>query len=226
LFALRRTEFDARGHSGKKSLAIIKSADYGNDKRPAQVHSHKKDGLKVWDARDREFKDRVPSFNISTSLNIDLPIRFTANVALAAGYFTYGNLFRHHVDHRQLRDVMNTDPRTLDRGRSLHEQGLGHLTLRVDEYLREVSEEVDPALFILRSFCSAVKGSVIVAADGRCQYLLDRSRQTRRLQSASACPRGEDARRRPGSPDGSPFLEDCVLEMVGKRGCQPLEKSA
>ena len=166
LFALRRTEFDARDHSGKKPIAIIKSADYGYDKRPAQVHFHKRDGLKVWDARDREFKDRVPSVNISTSLNIDLPIRFTAKVALAAGYFTYGDLFRHHVDHRQLRDVMNTDPRNLDLERSLDDQGIGHLTLRVDDYLREVSEELEPTLFLLRSFCSAVKGSVIVLMPG------------------------------------------------------------
>ena len=166
LFALRRTEYDARGHSGKKPLAIIRNADYGDDKRPAQAHFHKRDGLKVWDARDREFKERVPSVNISTSLNIDLPMRFTAKVALAAGYFTYGDLFRHHVDHRQLRDVMNTDPRNLDLERSLDEQGLGHLTLRVDDYLREVSEELEPTLFLLRSFCSAVKGSVIVLMPG------------------------------------------------------------
>ena len=165
-FTLRRTEYDARGHSGKKPIAIIKSADYGDDKRPAQVHFHKKDGLRVWDAKDREFKERVPSVNISTSLNIDLPIRFTAKVALAAGYFTYGELFRHHVDHRQLRDVMNTDPRNLDPAKSLDEQGLGHLTLRVDDYLRETNEELEPTLFLLRSFCSAIRGSVIVLMPG------------------------------------------------------------
>ena len=166
LFALRRTEFDARGHSGKKPLATIKSANYGDGKRPAQVHFHRKDGLTVWDGRDREFKEGVPSVHISTSLNIDLPIRFTAKVALAAGYFAYGDLFRHDVDHRQLRDVMNTDPGNLDLDRSLGEQGLGHLTLRVDDYLREASEDTDPTLFLLRSFCSAVKGSVIVLMPG------------------------------------------------------------
>ena len=166
LFALKRTEYDARGHSGKKPLATIKSANYGDDKRPAQVHFHKKEGLKVWDARNREFRERVPNFHISTSLNIDLPVRFTAKVALAAGYFTYGDLFRHHVDHRQLRDVMNIDPSNLDLGRSLGEQGLGHLTLRVDDYLREVGEDTDPTLFLLRSFCSAVKGSIIVLMPG------------------------------------------------------------
>ena len=108
----------------------------------------------------------MPYVHISTSLNIDLPCRFASKVALAAGYFVYGNLFRHHVDHNQLRDVMKTDPATLNLDRSPEELGLGHLTLRVDSYLREVCEESDPTLFCLRSFCSRVKGSVVVLMPG------------------------------------------------------------
>ena len=166
LFALRRTEFDTRGHSGKKPSAIIRNASYGDENRPAQAHFHRKDGLKVWDARDREFKEGVPSFQISTSLNIDLPYRFTSKVALAAGYFVYGDLFRRHVEHVQLRDVMKTDPSNLNLDRSPEELGLGHLTLRVDSYLREVCEESDPTLACLRSFCSRVKGSVVILMPG------------------------------------------------------------
>ena len=166
LFALRRTEFDTRGHSGKKPLATIKNASYGGHNHPAQAHFHKKDGLRVWDARSREVKERVPSVRISTSLNIDLPYRFTSKVALAAGYFVYGNLFRHNVDHVQLRDVMKTDLAGLDLARSPEELGLGHLTLRVDSYLREVCEDSDPALVCLRSFCSRLKGSVVVLMPG------------------------------------------------------------
>ena len=165
-FTLRRTEYDTRGHSGKKPTAIIKNASYGDEDRPAQAHFHRKDGLRVWDAKDREFKERLPSVQVSTSLNIDLPIRFTAKVALAAGYFTYGDLFRKHVDHLQLRDVMNTDPANLDLEKSPAELGLGHLTLKVDYYLREVSEESDPILFCLRSFCSELEGSVVVLMPG------------------------------------------------------------
>ena len=48
LFALRRTEFDTRGHSGKKPSATIKNASYGDENRPAQAHFHRKDGLRVW----------------------------------------------------------------------------------------------------------------------------------------------------------------------------------
>ena len=86
LFALNRTKFDTRGHSGKKPVALIRTATYGEDSRPAQVQFHSKDGLKIWDSRDREFKERVPSFGISLSIDIDLPVRFASKVALAAGW--------------------------------------------------------------------------------------------------------------------------------------------
>ena len=167
LFSLLRTGSDARGHSGKKPYAIIKKAHYGSDKRPAQVYFRKKDGLKLWDVRDREIKEGVSEFHISTQLNIDLPVRFTAKVALGAGYFTYGNLFRHYVDHRQLRDAMNIDPVNLDPDKSLYEQGLGHLTFQAETYLEEVSEKSNSSHYFVRSFCSQANGSVVLLMPGR-----------------------------------------------------------
>ena len=167
VFAVNRTKFDARGHSGKKPVALIKKATYGENSRPAQVHFHLKEGLKVWDSRDREFKERVPSFAISLLLDVDLPVRFAAKVALAAGYYAYGDLFRQHVDHRQFRDVMNTDLRELDLTKTPADLGLGHLTLRVDSYLRKVPDEPEyDALNSIRTFCSSVEGSVVVLAPG------------------------------------------------------------
>ena len=167
LFALKRTEFDTRGHSGKKPFALIRKATYGENNRPAQVRFHLKEGLKVWDSRDREFKERVPSFAISLLLDVDLPVRFAAKVALAAGYYAYGDLFRQYVDHRQFRDVMNTDLRKLDLTKTPADLGLGHLTLQVDSYLREVPDEPEyDALNSIRAFCSSVEGSVVVLAPG------------------------------------------------------------
>lgn len=167
LFSLLRTESDARGHSGKKPYARIKQAHYGNDKRPAQANFHKEDGWSLYDVREREFKRGVSKSHISTQLNIDLPVRFTAKVALGAGYFTYGKLFRHCVDHRQLRDAMNIDPANLDPKISLDEQGLGHLTFQAESYLDEVSAESNPAHYFVRSFCSQANGSVVVLMPDR-----------------------------------------------------------
>ncbi len=164
LFALRRTKYNARGHSGKEPLATIKNASHGSDNRPAQVSFHSKKGLNIRDARDRkEVTKSVGAFRISTSLNIDLPLRFTAKVALAAGYYVYGNLFRDHVDHHRLRHAMNTDPAKLDL-RNLAALGPEHFTLGVDSYLHEPPTDED--VTILRAFCSTVRGSVVVLMPG------------------------------------------------------------
>ena len=167
LWALHRTKFDARGHSGKEPTATIKHATYGQDERLAQVHFHHKKGLRVWDVRDRELKEHVGSIHISTAFNVDLPIRFTAKVALAAGYYVYGDLFREFVDHRQLRDVMNTDLAELDLNKSPSELGMDHLTLRVDKWMMEAPTDLDSNLLWLRLFCSSVEGSVVVLMPGK-----------------------------------------------------------
>ena len=54
LIAIGRTKYDARGHSGKEPWATIKNANYGVDNRPAQVRIHRKHGIQLWDALDRE----------------------------------------------------------------------------------------------------------------------------------------------------------------------------
>ena len=167
MFALNRTKFDTRGHSGKRPVALIRRASYGESGRPAQVSFHSKEGLEVWDSRDGEYKEHVPQFEISISIDMDLPVRFAAKVALAAGYYAYGDLFRQHVDHRQLRDVMNTDVCELDLSKTPEDLGLGHLTLRADSYLREVSQEPEhDEINTIRAFCSSVKGSVVVLVPG------------------------------------------------------------
>ena len=165
-FALRRTRFDSRGHSGKQPYATVKNARYGEDNRPAQARFSERTGLKIWDAKDRSYNNRVPTFQISLSINIDLPVRFVAKVALSSGYMVYGDLFREHVDHRQFRDTMNIDPSKLDHSKSADELGLGHMAVNVDTYLHKLVAETNPKLACLRSFCSDVKGSVIVLMQG------------------------------------------------------------
>ena len=119
------------------------------------------------DVHDRELKKGSGPIQISTSLNIDLPMRFAAKVALAAGYYVYGDLFRQYVDHRQLRDVMNIDPAKLDLNKGPTELGLDHLTVRIDDYLHEAPSDPDSEILMLRIFCSWVKGSVVVLMPGR-----------------------------------------------------------
>ena len=166
LWALRRTEYGTIGHSGKEPVAIVKNASYGESRRPAQARFHRKHGVDVWDAQDRKLKTGVGPIRISTSISIDLPVRFTAKVALAVGYYVYGDLFRKYVDHCQLRDVMNIDLAKIDFNKSSADIGLEHLTLRVDHYLHPISA-LDWKIRVLRMFCSAVNGSVVVLIPSR-----------------------------------------------------------
>lgn len=161
LTALQRADYDARGHSGAVPMATVRNATYGDDSRRAQVRFHKH-GVAVWDVRDREYKKGTHVISVKIPVNLDLPVRFTAKVALAAGYYVYGDLFRTHVDHRQLRDVMRTDPAKLDLSKGPVELGLDHLTLRVDNYMHKAPSGYDSTLALIRLFCSSMRGSSVV----------------------------------------------------------------
>ena len=165
--ALRRSEYRARGHSGKEPWAIAKNATYGESNLPAQLRIHRKLGIRLWDAHDRETKTEGGSIQFQASLNVDLPVRFAAKVALAAGYFVYGDLFRHEVDHQQLREVLGVDPSMVPLQDTSNDHGFDHLTLRADHYLSGPLSENDWQLRCLRSFCSNRKGSLIVLVPGQ-----------------------------------------------------------
>lgn len=166
LWGLERTKCDARGHSGKAPLVTIRNASYGMDSRQAEVRIHRKHGIAVWDVRDREYKTNPGLIRINTSLNVYLPCRFAAKVALAAGYYVYGNLFRKYVDHSQLRDVMSIDPAQLDLNKGITELGLDHLTILYDDYLQEPPSDSRSKVSVLREFCERIKGSVVVLTPG------------------------------------------------------------
>ena len=165
IWALARTKYDARGHSGKEPQAIIRNATYGDECRVAQVYFHNKQGVRLWDVRDGEFKSGRSSIKINSSLNIDLPIRFTAKVALGAAYYVYGNVFRENVDHQQLREVMLCrDLSKLDLSKTPEGLGIDRRTLTADSYLHERATQDD--LQCIRLLCSAVRGSVVMLIPG------------------------------------------------------------
>ena len=166
VWELNRTRYDARGHSGKEPMATIKRASHGEDNRPAQAHFHAKHGICLWDAMSRQSMKNVGTFHISLSMNIDLPMRFVAKTGLSAGYFVYRDLFRDHVDHRQLRDIMLTDLAQLDLTKGAAELGIDHLTARIDSWMHEGPSGEDWQIDLLRRFCSAVRGSVAVLLPG------------------------------------------------------------
>ena len=160
--ALRRSEYDARGHSGKEPWATSKNAGYGDERCPAQVRLHRKHGLKIWDARDQELVDGYGTIQFNTFLDVHLPIRFAAKVALSAGYFVYGDHFRHHVDHHQVREIMRMEFGDFNREGIEDKVDESRFTALADDYLSESPSPKDWRLRSIRKFCNGISGSVVL----------------------------------------------------------------
>ena len=162
LVALRRSEYGARGHSGKEPWAISRNASHGNEARPAQVHLHRRHGLKLWDAKECELTRGSGKIQFVTHLDIYLPIRFAAKAALTAGYFVYGDHFRHHVDHHQLRKIMQINLANICQKDVERRLGEYRYTALADDYLNETPSQKNWRLRCIRKFCDGIRGSVIV----------------------------------------------------------------
>ncbi|UXS35071.1 HNH endonuclease [Agrobacterium tumefaciens] len=95
-----------KGHSGKESIPVWKNSQING--RPTQI-TWAKDKVVAWDAIDRRelSDDEFIGQEMSTTWQIDLHLttRFLAKVALGAGYFIYGDIFRSIVDCETLREL-------------------------------------------------------------------------------------------------------------------------
>lgn len=147
LTMMRRNKYDVRGHSGRRPVHIAKNAYDAETLAPLQVHLDQRDGLKVWSPADKKFiaGDGPRKLSVRFKLDLDLHLRFTAKVALSAGYFTYRELFRTAVKHGDFRAIMN------------HPSGApaGHLTdvgAMVDSMFHPAANE---RMKVIRSLCKA-----------------------------------------------------------------------
>lgn len=142
----KRNKHDIRGHNGKRPLHI-KKAFNSETLAPLQVHLDHRDGLKVWDPIGKKLitENRPKQFTIRFQLDLDLHFRFTAKVALAAGYFAYGDRFRKFVKHSDFRAIMNHPS-----GSSTHH--LEHLEAFADSMFYQVDS---PKMEAIRMLCKA-----------------------------------------------------------------------
>ena len=83
-------------------------------------------------------------------------IRFTAKVALSAGYYVYGDLFRHNVQHDEIRFIMNHDIFGMDE--NLKVEAMKIKTLIDDRLYRETGT----GIVVYQTICSAFDDSSIV----------------------------------------------------------------
>lgn len=159
LVALDRSRFDVRGHSGHKPTAHIKRAKVGVDRRPAQLDMSVRDGLRIWDAIDRRELSPAEAAGITiecqTAIDVDLRLKFVAKVALSAGYLIYGDVFKDHVQHQELRAVMGQEK----------DESVEHrrdFTIRADDPLLIPDPEPGSQLAIVRGLCNSFQGSIVM----------------------------------------------------------------
>lgn len=109
LVLFKRDRAGAKGHSGKHPVPIIKRAEL-DDGAPVQAR-FAKEGLQLFDVKERRDLTRAEASNrqvkLSSSIDLNAEVKFLAKVALAAGYFAYGELFRKHVQHSEARTIVN-----------------------------------------------------------------------------------------------------------------------
>ncbi len=108
-----RNKYDVRGHSNKKPYVEFKSAKCAITQKPLNVKFDAVNGVKVWSHRDNKELTGENTLKLSLQVDIDLDLMFVAKVALSAGYFAYGDLFRNYVEHHEFRTIMNNRPNEL-----------------------------------------------------------------------------------------------------------------
>jgi hypothetical protein len=105
----KRDKCDVRGHSGKKPVFVVKRSSDRNTGQPVQVSLGQREGLEIWSPLEMRHI-RPSSVSIQINIDVDVALRFVAKVALSAGYFVYGDLFRNCVKHQEFRTIMNHRP--------------------------------------------------------------------------------------------------------------------
>lgn len=106
-----RDKANARGHSRTHPEPVAKRVTL-EDGTPVQA-VFAESGLKIFDLKERRFLDRSEQRGSvlkveGVAVRLDVDIKFVAKVALAAGYFAYGDFFRTNVQHSEARLIVNS----------------------------------------------------------------------------------------------------------------------
>ena len=105
----RRNRLGMTGHSGKHPVVRLKRSELESGE-PVQVTFDRGD-VRIWSPRREQYIAVGSDVQIRSkwTMYVNTPLRFAAKVALSAGYFAYGDLFRHAVAHDEIRFIMEFD---------------------------------------------------------------------------------------------------------------------
>lgn len=111
IMLFKRDRAEAKGHSSTHPEPVARRATL-EDGTPIQA-TFSKNGLRLYDLKQKRVLDkREWSRTIQVRdlrLDMDADVRFVAKVALAAGYYAYGELFKNCVEHSQARMIVNAE---------------------------------------------------------------------------------------------------------------------
>lgn len=169
LMLFRRREFDARGHSNKPPKVHSKKSFFSESGKPIQVEFQGKEGIKVWDSIERkEFDPQdIVGKTITSSFSISMygRAKFAAKVALATGYFVYGELFRESVKHDDLRKLMNFNKQST-------KQDFTNVSLRIyDQFMPTEKKQDEEERNLYDFFCNFIGSSCVIIIHGSTNLL-------------------------------------------------------
>lgn len=117
LVQLLRKKDEAKGHSKKPAAATAKNSKIVSSDSPIQVN-FTKNGIVLYDPKSKKhiYPNEYDKIGPVSNLRLDrfIRLRFAAKALLGAGYFTYGDIFRHKADHYSLRETMNRTILTIE----------------------------------------------------------------------------------------------------------------
>jgi len=155
----RRREFHAIGHSKKQPIIEWPNSKFEDDKEPIHITLKGKEPPLIFAHKTKKVLDEKDylgkTFISELNLNCFAYIKFTAKVALSAGYNIYGDLFRKNVSHHELRLLMNYSNKK-------SENPFSSGKLRVYDRYCEIKEEDKVECDTHKFMCSAVKGSCVL----------------------------------------------------------------
>ena len=161
LITVLRARKDARGHSGQPPRARWRTVD--EDGNPLQTVVDAA-GFNVYDPKARRTlaRDETAGRQFSARFEIQQFVRvpFAAKVALGTGQFLFGDAFRRHVQHQQLRDLL-TPLREIpqDKLRANRVSYLDRINDRKDD-------RADPHHRMIELMCASLDASTVVVVLG------------------------------------------------------------
>src|SRR5690606_29811412 len=126
----------------------IKKASIKN--LPVSVH-FKKSGMEIYDPINKRMINEAAKIQMETKIGLETRIKFVSKVALAAGYFAYGDLFIKHADHNSLRRFVYS--------KDTHEEVSN---LKFYDTFSNVKEEDNEMHTMFKNLLKALNGSAVI----------------------------------------------------------------